>query len=201
MTERAARLARAAAIALLPAWLAGCAPGATVVLLPDADGRKTAVAVKQGGKETVLDEPYAAARQHASGTDVYRSSPQEVSTRFAPALDAQPARKTTFTLYFIEAKEEFTDESKLIVDGVFTEISKRPVPDIVVVGHADATGTDQFNDSLAQRRADVVKAELIRRGIPAASIDAISRGRREPAVPKPSGVAEARNRRVEIVVR
>jgi len=201
MTECAARCARAIAVALLPAWLAACAPGATIVLLPDQDGRKSAVAVTQGGKETVLDEPYAAARQRTSGTDVYRSSPQEVTTRFAPALAAQPARKTTFTLYFIEAKEEFTDESKLIVDGVFTEIAKRPVPDIVVVGHADATGTDQFNDSLAQRRADVVKTELIRRGIPTASIEAISRGSREPAVPTASGVAEARNRRVEIIVR
>ncbi len=201
MTERVARLARASAIALLPVLLAACAPGATVVLLPEADGRKSAVAVKQAGKETVLDAPYAAAKQQSSGTDVYRSSPQEVAARFGPALDARPARAATFTLYFVEAKEEFTDESKRDVDNVFTEIAKRPVPDIVVVGHADATGTDQINDPLAQRRADVVKSELIRRGIPAASIDAISRGSRDPAVPTATGVAEARNRRVEIVVR
>jgi OmpA-OmpF porin, OOP family len=201
MTEHVARRVRAAAVAVLPVWLAACGPGATIVLLPEADGRRSAVAVKGVGQEKVLDEPYAAAKQKSTGTDVYRSSSQEVTARFGPALDARPSRATTFTLYFVEAKEEFTDESKRIVDDVFSEIAKRPVPDIVVVGHADATGTDQFNYPLAQRRADVVKSELVRRGIPAASIDAISRGSHEPAVPTASGVAEARNRRVEIVVR
>ena len=145
MTERAARLARAAAIALLPALLAACAPARDDRAAARAgrpQDRRRGEAGRQG--DACSTEPYAAAKQRSSGTDVYRSSPQEVTARFGPALDAQPARATTFTLYFVEAKEEFTDESKLIVDGVFTEIAKRPVPDIVVVGHADATGTDQY---------------------------------------------------------
>jgi len=201
MTERGLRLVRAVAIALLPALLAACGPSATIVLLPEKDGRKTAVAVKEGGQETLLDEPYAAAQQSASGTKVYRSSPQEVASQFGPALAAQPSRKVTFTLYFVEGKEEFTDASALDFDRVVSEIEKHTVPDIVVVGHADATGTDQINDPLAQRRAEFVSSELDRRGIPADNVQAISRGSREPAVQTPSGVAEARNRRVEIIVR
>ena len=201
MTERGARLGRAVGIALLPVLLAACAPRATIVLLPEKDGRKTAVTVTEGDRQVVLDEPYAAVRQTASGPTAYRSNPEEVKALAGPALAAQPARATTFTLYFVEGKDEFTDESKLIVDGVFSEIAKRPVPDIVVVGHTDLTGTDQLNDALAQKRAELVKAELIRRKVAAENIQAISRGMRDPVIPTAMGVAEARNRRVEIVVR
>ena len=199
MTEPRGR--RGIGIALLLVLLAACAPGATIVLLPEKDGRKTAVAVKQGDKEVVLDEPYAGARQTASGSTAFRSSAQDVQALAGAALAAQPGRATTFTLYFVEGQEEFSDESKQIADGIFSGIAQRPEPDIVVVGHTDLTGTDQFNDALAQRRADRVKAELISRGIRAENIQAISRGERDPAIPTAHGVAEVRNRRVEIVVR
>ena len=36
-------------------------------------------------------------------------------------------------LLFVEGKDELTDESRRIVDTVFTEIAKRPVPDVLVV--------------------------------------------------------------------
>lgn len=201
MTERGTLSSRVLGSVLLPVLLAACAPGATIVLLPEKDGRKTAVIVRQGEKQVVLDEPYAAAKQTATGTTAYRSDPAEVQALAGPALAAQPGRATTFTLYFVEGKEEFTDESKQIVDSIFSEIAKRPVPDIVVVGHADLTGTDEFNDALALKRAELVRTELIGRGIKPANIYAVSRGKRDPVVLTASGVSEARNRRVEIVVR
>jgi outer membrane protein OmpA-like peptidoglycan-associated protein len=46
-----------------------------------------------------------------------------------------------------------------------------------------------------------VQAVLVGRGIGADNIVAVGRGKREPAVPTADGVAEPRNRRVEIVVR
>jgi OOP family OmpA-OmpF porin len=42
---------------------------------------------------------------------------------------------------------------------------------------------------------------LVAQGIAASSIVAVGRGKRELLVPTPDGVAEPRNRRVEIVVR
>ena len=202
MTERRGRAGRWVGAALLPVLVAACAPSATVVLLPEKDGRKTAVTVTQGDNKVVLDEPYAAAKVSGQGPIGYKSTPQEVERIAGPAIASQPPRPTRFTLYFIEGKEEFTPESKQVVDSVFAEIAKRPLPDIVVIGHTDLTGTDQFNDALGQRRADLVKAELVERlKIPADKIQASSRGKREPAVQTASGVAEARNRRVEIIVR
>lgn len=180
--------------------LAGCSSG-TVVLLPEKDGRPTAVSVKQGDKEVVLDKPYAAANMTPRGPQSYQATAQEVDTRFAAARSALPARANAFTLYFVEGKDEFTDESKQVVYQILNEIARRPVPDVLVVGHTDTVGSDQVNDVLGQQRADTVRAALMRLGVPAEDIHAISRGKRSLAVPTADGVAEPRNRRVEIVVR
>lgn len=179
----------------------GCATKATVILLPEADGKPTAVTVRQAESEVVLDRPYAAADVKSRGVSARQSDPQEVQARFGAALGAQPARGETFVLYFVEGKDEFTDESKQLVTDVLTAVARRPVPDVLVVGHTDALGSDQVNDALAMRRAEMVRNALIAAGVSASDVQAISRGKRVPAIPTPDGVAEPRNRRVEIVVR
>ena len=195
--------ARAAAFAALLAIVGGCATRSeTIVLLPEKDGRDTAVTVQRESKDPiVLDKPYAAVKQSPFGQETYTSNADEVAKKFGATLAAQPARAASFTLYFIEGKDEFTDESKRIVDGLFAEIARRPVPDVIVIGHTDTVGTDQSNDALALKRAEIVRSELIRRGIAGENIQAIGRGKRELAILTADNVAEPRNRRVVILVR
>lgn len=204
MTDLRRTFGRALAAALLLAnlaVLAGCAGGGSVVLLPQKDGRPTAISVRQGDREVVLDQPYAGARTSALGPRAFVAEPKDVDAQFGPALAAQPARAASFTLYFVEGKDEFTDASKQVVYGILNEIAKRPVPDVLVIGHTDTVGSDAVNDALGRQRADIVREALIRLGVPADDIHAVSRGKRSLAVPTPDGVAEPRNRRVEIIVR
>ena len=107
---------RAAAAAALCAVLTGC--GGTVVLLPEKDGSQTALTVRQGDKDVLLDQPYAAVRTTPAGPQTYRADAQDVAAKFGPALAAQPARATTFTLYFVEGGDEFTEESRRAVDRI-----------------------------------------------------------------------------------
>ena len=187
--------------ALAGVLVAACASKGTIVLLPESDGRPTAVAVKQGDKEIVLDKPYAAANATWRGPTEYQSTPQEIESRFGSAIAARPMRAETFVLYFVEGKDELTEESRRQFDRILSEVARRPVPDVLVVGHTDAAGSDELNDALGMQRAQTVRTALIAVGIPAADIQAISRGKRAPAVPTADGVAESRNRRVEIVIR
>ena len=183
--------------------LAGCAskPQGPVVLLPDAQGRDTAVLVSQDGGALLLDKPYAAAELTSKGPLKATSSAEQVRSQFGAALAARPAAPQQFTLYFVEGKDEFTDESRRAFDGVLGEIARRPVPDVLVIGHTDKVGNDAFNDALSRQRAEVVRKALVERGIAPASIVVVGRGKREVLVPTADGVAEARNRRVEILVR
>jgi outer membrane protein OmpA-like peptidoglycan-associated protein len=106
-----------------------------------------------------------------------------------------------FTLFFVENKDELTEESKRIVESVFAEIARRPVADVIVIGHTDTVGNDAVNDALSRQRADVVRAAFAARGLAADKVVTIGRGKRELAVPTGDGVPEPRNRRVEILVR
>ena len=88
-----------------------------------------------------------------------------MQAEFGAALAARPAAPAQFTLYFVEGKDELTDESRQMVNAVFVEIAKRPVPDVLVIGHTDSVGTDQVNDKLSRDRAEVIRAGLIQNGI------------------------------------
>ncbi len=206
------RIAGLALLSIGAVVLAGCTPGAgkpgpaarndLAVVLVDPDGGAGTVVVQQGGRETVLHGPYAAAYIRGPGqVERARLSKTEVDRAFGPALAALPSRPATFLLYFVEGKDEFTEESKRLIDGVFAEIAKRPLPDVMVIGHTDKVGSDAVNDPLSRQRAEIVRSALLARGIAVDKVVAIGRGKREPIVPTADGVAEARNRRVEILVR
>jgi outer membrane protein OmpA-like peptidoglycan-associated protein len=194
---------RLGAVASALALLAGCAatPQGSVVLLPEPGGAPTAVTVTQGGKQVVLDQPYAGARLSSDGPQSFASDAAQVQARYGAALSALPGRPAQFTLYFVEGKDEFTETSKRALDGVLAEVAGRPVPDVIVIGHTDKVGSDAVNDPLSRQRAEVVRRALIARGVAPENIVVVGRGKREPVVPTAEGVAEARNRRVEILVR
>jgi len=206
------RLGRLAPVVALTAMVFACAapPPAPPVsarndlftLLPTLDSRPGALSVTHEGREQVLEAPYAAARIRAPGQlETGTVTAEEVQAVFGDALGALPPRPATFTLYFLSGRDEFTPESRQVMTAIFTEIARRPVPDVVVTGHTDRLGAEDFNDALSLQRAERVRTELVRLGMAPERIAVAGRGWREPVVPAPEGVAEPRNRRVEITVR
>jgi outer membrane protein OmpA-like peptidoglycan-associated protein len=104
-------------------------------------------------------------------------------------------------LYFLEGRDELTAESRAEMEKVFGELKRRPLPDIVVIGHTDTVGSLAFNDRLSLARAERLRDMLIGLGIPAERIQAAGRGKRELLLHTEDNVSELRNRRVEINVR
>jgi outer membrane protein OmpA-like peptidoglycan-associated protein len=198
-------VSRAALAALALLLLVGCAKPMRddlYVLMPDQDGRTGALSVESGGRQAVLDQPYAAARVTEPGRVAAGAvTEQEARQAFGAALDAQPGRPISFILYFLEARDELTPDSRQLLDRIVDEIARRPAPEIVVIGHTDRVGAVTYNDTLSLRRAERVRDELVKVGIAADRIRVAGRGEREPLVPTADEVAEARNRRVEINVR
>jgi OOP family OmpA-OmpF porin len=69
--------------------------------------------------------------------------------------------------------------------------------DLVLEGHSDSRGADQYNLSLSDRRAKAVKAKLVEDyGIPAARISAVGYGETQPIATNATDEGRARNRRV-----
>jgi outer membrane protein OmpA-like peptidoglycan-associated protein len=183
--------------------LTGCATRDDLyVLLPGKGNNPGALTVTSGDEQRTLDQPYAAARVTRPGSvSGETSSESEVKVTFGPALAAQPGRPVSFYLYFLADTDEFAPESKQVVTQIFAEIARRPAPEIVIIGHTDRVGPVPYNDALSLRRAERVREELLKLGIPRVRISVAGRGEREPEVPTADEVTEPRNRRVEINVR
>jgi OOP family OmpA-OmpF porin len=65
-----------------------------------------------------------------------------------------------------------------------------------IEGHADASGTPEFNQQLSLKRAEAVKDYLVSKGADAQMLETIGRGAEDPKVA--SDPLSAENRRVEI---
>lgn len=181
-----------------------CAPvtPALFVVVPGADGHVGKIVIQSGGQTAVVETAYGAQRVRSDGrVEAVTLSEAEVTAIFGATLASLPGKPTSFTLYFLEGKDELTGESKIELEKVFGELKRRPLPDIMVIGHTDTVGGLEYNDRLSRARADRLRDMLVELGIPAGRIQAAGRGKRELLVPTEENVSEARNRRVEISVR
>lgn len=191
-------------LCLFALLLAGCAgQRETYAVLPDAKGQAGSLTVTpKAGAPIKLDGAYANAVGKPGATpEVTKLSEEEIKAAFAEALSARPDAPLRFTLYFKEGSDELTPDSAKELERVLAEIRKRPAPDLIIVGHTDRVGLLADNDRLALKRAEKMRGEMVRQGLPADSVQAAGRGEREPLVPTADEVAEARNRRVEMLVR
>jgi outer membrane protein OmpA-like peptidoglycan-associated protein len=193
---------RPLAAAVLILLLAACATPDRVVLLPDDTGRVGKLNVGAKGGDTLLDSAYDTAA--VSGDDVAErstSDPQRIRQDFGTVLDALPPAPVTYNVYFISDSDDLTAESRAMAPDILAEIARRPAAEVVVIGHTDSVGEDEYNDKLSLQRAEAVRKQLVALGFDPARIAVAGRGKREPLVEAPDGVSEPRNRRAEILVR
>jgi outer membrane protein OmpA-like peptidoglycan-associated protein len=177
-------------------------PKTVVVLVPDAGGRVGAVSVKSAQGETVINSAYASATTTGNAAPVTGSfSAAQVQQTFGETAGALPPPPMSFTLNFLEGRDEYTPESRQTFETVLGELAKRPAAEIAVIGHTDRVGALEYNDKLSLQRAERVRADFLKRGVAERAISVAGRGEREPLVATADEVAEARNRRVEINIR
>lgn len=193
---------RAWAMASAAAVLAGCAPATRVILLPQPGGAPSAVEVRSERSSARLATPYQMADVARNGNvQIEQTTATAVQKRHGQLLAAQPGLIQRFTLYFMPGGSELTQESQAILAEVLALAAARPGGEVVIIGHTDRVGTVESNDALSLQRARAVRELVIGRGFPAARVDAVGRGEREPVVPTADEVDEPKNRRAEVVVR
>ncbi|MGG5809619.1 OmpA family protein [Falsiroseomonas sp. CW058] len=107
----------------------------------------------------------------------------------------------TFLVFFDFDRADLTDRARQIIAEAATNAQRTGTTRIEVSGHADRSGTPQYNQRLSERRAAAVAAELERRGVARSAMVIQAFGESRPLVPTADGVREPQNRRVEIVLR
>lgn len=188
--------------ALAAVTLSACAPTTRVTLLPQADGRATAVEVSTRDGRQLLSSPYQVAEvARSGGIGTTTSSAEQVRQQYPQLLGLQPQAPERFVLEFEPGSSTLTADSQARLDDIIARARARAGGEIVVTGHTDRQGTVEANDRLSLERARAIRSLLVERGFKPELIEAVGRGEREPLVPTDDEVAEPRNRRAELLVR
>jgi outer membrane protein OmpA-like peptidoglycan-associated protein len=175
-----------------------------VVLLPDPDGGPVGRAT---AGNTLASVELAAAREstlvalNLPPSKVTLLSEADVQAQFGSLLASLPPPAQHFTLFFRFESDELTAESRALVPEILRAVKGRPVPEVIVTGHTDTTGTPQSNFDLGLKRGGVVRTLLGDAGFDLASIEVTSHGEAVLLVPTADDTYEPRNRRVEITIR
>jgi outer membrane protein OmpA-like peptidoglycan-associated protein len=125
--------------------------------------------------------------------------PAPVAAPPAPAPAAMAPSKQMFIVFFEFDKSSLTPDGKKVVDAAAAAF-KSGKSNVALAGYTDLSGTQQYNLALSHRRADMVKAALVKDGVPASVIAENWYGKQNPRVPTADGVREPQNRRVEITM-
>lgn len=187
------------------ALLAACAsPGTRVVLLPQADGKPSAVVVRTEAGEETLSQPYerATAQRGAHGAPaIDKVDPEGLKRDYKALFDLMPPPAQRYTVYFEAGGIVLTAASQVAMNEALATALARSGGEIVVTGHSDTVGTLTRNDTLSLTRALEIRQLFLARDFPPNRIEAVGRGERELAVRTADEVDEPRNRRVTIEVR
>lgn len=98
-------------------------------------------------------------------------------------------------IYFAYDSFVVSDSELMKVDSVASALNGMS-NDIIVAGFTDATGTEEYNRGLGERRAQAVRESLISMGISGDRIQTVSFGEEMPADPSDDSL----NRRAEFGV-
>jgi outer membrane protein OmpA-like peptidoglycan-associated protein len=100
-------------------------------------------------------------------------------------------------VYFDFDKADITPNSKLALNKLIEIFKQYPETNLLVEGHTDDKGANDYNLALSQRRATAVGNYLKSYGISASRLTINWYGETQPKVENTSDVARAENRRVE----
>ncbi len=103
-------------------------------------------------------------------------------------------------LLFDFDKSDLRDEGKAVLDNLASQLNASKEYDIVVGGHTDSVGTEDYNMKLSERRAQAVVKYLLVKGVNNAYVGSNNYGESNPVVDNKTKENRQKNRRAEFEV-
>jgi outer membrane protein OmpA-like peptidoglycan-associated protein len=146
------------------------------------------------------------AQQNAQAAQQSAASAQSRAQSLEQELAQMRAKKTDRGMVLTLGDVLFDTGKSTLKPGAFTTIgrladvlkedSNRKV---VIEGHTDSVGTDEFNQQLSEARANAVRTALVERGVSDSQITAVGKGESFPVATNDNAAGRQQNRRVELV--
>ena len=97
-------------------------------------------------------------------------------------------------------KYNLKKKAKFVLDQLVNELKIIKYEKIIIEGHTDSIGSEEYNLKLSKKRADSIAKYLIFRGISKNKIQTIGYGEKRPIFSNKTEEGRAKNRRVEIKI-
>jgi len=173
-----------------------------VTLLPDGQATPSAVVIQVNSNSQTIDQPYQTATASIDGKNqTGQTSAWALRWLGVDLWSAKVAPAERLNLYFEAGGVTLTPSSAAEFNTFVTRFQGRRDLDFMVIGHTDRVGDAHANEALSLKRAQFVGETLSRQGFAPERTQAFGMGERRPLKPTDDEVAEALNRRVELVAR
>ena len=103
-------------------------------------------------------------------------------------------------IYFDLDRSDLSPAARETLDAKLVLLNRDPSLRLLVEGHADERGSDEYNLALGQRRAAAAKRYLTQRGISADRIETTSRGEERPVCTEGNESCWSQNRGDHFVI-
>ena len=180
---------------------------------PDADRARRAAETRSREAEAQAREAEGKAREaeqarrQAAATEQARAAEQAKTAALASELASLKAQQTGRGLVltvgdvlFASGKAEVSSGGQRSIDKLADFLKAYPKRNVLIEGHTDNTGDQDFNIKLSQQRADTVRNQLVSKGVAPQRIRTKGYGAKFPVVDNDTTGGRQQNRRVEVVI-
>ncbi len=137
----------------------------------------------------------------APNMDIFDDPAQEADeTPPPPEMPRQPDTLILAGICFDFDKSTLNSYYAAVTDSLTDQIVSKNPEKVLISGHTDNIGTDEFNRKLSLARALTVEQILIGKGLGAEKISCVGEGETRPVAANDTESGRAANRRIEVVL-
>jgi peptidoglycan-associated lipoprotein len=147
---------------------------------------------------SVKEQP--AAEKVDEGAKVVKPALSEEEIFASKTLDQVNQEMPLSMIYFDFDKYFIREDAKPVLDSDATWLKKFRAAKVLIEGHCDERGTEDYNLALGERRAQSTQQYLISLGVSPERVKIISYGKSQPLDPGHDEFAWAKNRRAQFLI-
>ena len=172
----------------------------------EAKSQQDAQAAAQAQQAAAQAQQAAAQAQQAAAQaelekQQLRAALLQQFNRILPTTDTPRGLKANLAdVLFATGKYELQPTAREALAKFSGIVIAHPGLKMQVEGYTDITGSDTFNQTLSENRANSVRAYLIAQGIDPTSVTAVGYGKSNPVASNDTATGRQQNRRVEIII-
>ena len=182
------------------AWIFGAIMLAMLLALGVSCAKKqvTMETQEMAADESQQSAEDEAARREAEEARLQEQRAREARQRQEASSMSEAARRAAFEdeeIHFDFDKYVLTPQAMMVLDDKAAYLREHPEVRVLVEGHCDDRGSNEYNLALGDRRANSAKNYLVKSGVAESQVTTISYGEEQPLCMQQNESCWYRNRR------